>query len=147
MPRGLSTPHLWRRSPRPRHNGTILPYFTACSSLATHVTLRHSLEPSLYVQLRTHQDTSRSVLIANHSLPNLASCASIDALSPLRIRSNSGGQMPVTNSRPSVKIRLNRRQLCTDLLKLFENLLQQVFLHDNLLFILPHSAAISSRHS
>ena len=51
----------------------------------------------------------------NHSLPNWASCASIEyppsyqeflisrrgTLSPFRIRSNAGGQMPVTNSRSS----------------------------------------------
>ena len=36
----------------------------------------------------------------NHSLPSWASCASIDALSPLRIRSNSVGQTPVTNAPP-----------------------------------------------
>ena len=37
----------------------------------------------------------------NYSFPTCASCASIDALSPFNIRSNSGGQMPVTNSRSS----------------------------------------------
>ena len=61
------------------------------------------------------------------------------------MRSNSGGQMPVTNSRSSVEIGLDRRQLRTDLLKLFETLLQQVFVHDCLLYviitILPYSAA------
>ena len=40
-------------------------------------------------------------LVPIHNLPSRASCASIDALSPLRIRSNSGGQVPVTNSRSS----------------------------------------------
>ena len=36
------------------------------------------------------KDTSRNVLNSNHSLPSWASCASIDALSPFRIRSSSG---------------------------------------------------------
>ena len=52
----------------------------------------------------------------NHSLPSWASCASIVALSPLRIRSNSGGQMPVTNSRSAsgtpASVSTNRQVAC-----------------------------------
>ena len=41
--------------------------------------------------------------------------------------------MPATNSRSSPDPGLDRRELGADLLKLFENLLQQVLLHDDLL--------------